>query len=286
MELQYIVTPDDPPDACSVVSARSGVSKSKVKDAMAKGALWVKRSGGKKRRIRRARFELKPGDRISFHYDPDLLALQPPRALCLESGTFFSLWFKPAGLLAQGTNFGDHCSLLRQAEIELGRTAAPYLVHRLDREAEGLILIAHGAKAAGALSRLFQSRKVTKIYRAEVAGDMGSGRQKGIIDYPLDGKPAITGFQVDRFNPDTGTSIVQLRIETGRRHQIRRHLDQMGHPVMGDPRYGRGNKNDQGLKLTAVRLSFHCPFTGNVIDYRLENYPEALQRSLSAKTYG
>jgi len=83
----------------------------------------------------------------------------------------------------------------------------------------------------------------------------------GISDNAIvDGKAALTEFEALSYDPAANASKVAVRIKTGRLHQIRRHFDLIGHPVMGDPRYGAGNKNKKGLQLVADRLSFICPF--------------------------
>jgi tRNA pseudouridine32 synthase/23S rRNA pseudouridine746 synthase len=80
------------------------------------------------------------------------------------------------------------------------------------------------------------------------------------IDPALDGKSALTEIAVDHYDQETFTSKVYIVIRTGRKHQIRRHFEMIGHPVMGDPRYGEGNKNKEGMQLAATALEFQCPF--------------------------
>ena len=90
------------------------------------------------------------------------------------------------------------------------------------------------------------------------------------IDLALDGKPALTEVTVDDYDQQTHTSRVFIVIRTGRKHQIRRHFEMIGYPVMGDPRYGKGNKNEDGMQLAATALEFQCPFTNKklVFEYR------------------
>lgn len=256
------------PTACDFLASRTGLPKSRVKDAMNKGALRIKRNSTGLKRLRKAKAELKAGDRIEFYYDEKLLSLIPPRGVCLDDRIQYSVWYKPAGLLAQGTAFGDHCSLTRQVELFFPSRKV-YLVHRLDREAEGIMLIAHTSRAASRLSDLFRNSRITKKYVAEVSGKIGEPGARGKIDLPLDGKEAITSFEVESFDPQSSTSVVSLTIETGRLHQIRRHLQMTGHPVMGDPRYGKGNKNAHGMRLCAVSLQFVCPIQQKEVVFSL-----------------
>jgi tRNA pseudouridine32 synthase/23S rRNA pseudouridine746 synthase len=252
---------DDPPIACDFIAAGTGLSKTKVKDAMIKGAVWLKRDKAKRRRLRRARTALDSKDVVEIFYDDKILAKIPPDAKLLSDQKNYSVWFKPAGLMTQGSNYGDHCALLRAVDKHFGRQRHVHPVHRLDREVPGIVLVAHNKDAARRLSALFQNRKVIKKYQAEVLGILEENRLPEQIDWPLDGKPALTEYRVVAFSPDRTTTLVDIDLITGRRHQLRRHFELIGHPIVGDPLYGMGNKNPNGLKLAAVSLEFCCPFT-------------------------
>jgi tRNA pseudouridine32 synthase/23S rRNA pseudouridine746 synthase len=265
LSLRHRVVAGDPPGAADLLARATGLSKGAVKDAMRKGAVHVGRAGRTPNRLRRETATVRPGDVLEIHYDSDLLALVPPEARLVRDAVRWSAWDKPAGLLTQGTPFGDHATLLRQAEKALDRDAFP--VHRLDREVAGLVLVAHDPKAAAALSALLREGRVVKRYRAEVLGDVASalGRE-GVVDTPLDGKSARTLWRVAAFDAARDATTLDVTIETGRQHQIRRHLAEIGHPVLGDPRYGAGNKNREGLRLAAVFLAFADPFTGEAVE--------------------
>jgi tRNA pseudouridine32 synthase / 23S rRNA pseudouridine746 synthase len=191
-----------------------------------------------------------------------LLAIKPPAAECISDRGRYSVWFKPAGLLTQGTAYGDHCSLLRRVELFFKNKRQAFPVHRLDREAAGIVLVAHDKRTAGKLSRLFQQRSIVKRYRTQVLGDLAQKKAKGSIQIPLDGKPATTEYTAGEYDPTSNTTMVDVVIRTGRKHQIRRHFELIGFPVMGDPLYGAGNKNTSGLKLIATTLEFTCPISG------------------------
>jgi len=243
----------------SALSRVSELPKTRLKDAMAKGAVWLKR-GKSTKRLRRSTAELRKGDELTLYYNQDILALKAPEPLLLADEKHYSVWNKPAGLLAQGSREGDHCSLLRIAEQQLGREV--YLVHRLDREASGLMLIAHNNKAAAALSALFAQQDETalirKIYQVTVKGVLP---EQGSFTAVLDGKSAHTLYTRELMNNDTQTSSARVELITGRKHQIRRHFAEAGFGVMGDPLYGSNNKNSEGLQLKAVSLEFVCPIT-------------------------
>ncbi len=251
----------------AVLAAASSLPKMRLKDAMSKGAVWLKRKGKGNHRLRRATAELQTGDELSLHYNAEILALTPPAPELIADEKQYSIWNKPAGLLAQGTLEGDHCSLLRIAEQQLHREV--FLVHRLDRGAEGLMLIAHTGKAAAALSALFaQEAKqgIRKIYRVEVRGKV---EPQGEIPAPLDGKTALTRYRLLEYLAERDSSLVEVELVTGRKHQIRRHFAGIGHPVLGDPQYGSDNKDSRGLQLRAVGLYFDCPLVKHQQSYCL-----------------
>lgn len=260
----------DPAKACEALARHTGLSKSRIKQAMIKGAVWLKRPKHRQRRLRRAAAIVKPEDHLVFYYDPAILELQPPRAQCLSDKKQYSIWFKPAGLMTQGTRFGDHCALLRQVEHHFQMKRKVFLVHRLDREAAGVIMVAHSRRAAALLSELFRSRNIEKQYNVWVRGRLTTDRHGGVIDLPLDAKAAATEFHPIRYDEKRNQTLVNVRIHTGRRHQIRRHFDLIGHPVMGDPRYGEGNKTRKGLQLAACSLCFQCPFSNQRVEVNID----------------
>ncbi len=209
------------------------------------------------------------GDLLEFYYDERVLAIKPPEAKCLSDQDHYSVWHKPAGLMAQGTMYGDHCSLMRQAELFFKPSREVFLIHRLDREASGIMLLAHNKNAAARLSELFQKNRIIKTYYTEVLGNLGGKGRQGTVELPLDGKSAITEYEVESWDPGRNASVVHVVIKTGRLHQIRRHFDMLGFPVIGDPKYGKGNKNTEGMKLTAVSLRFYCPFRNKEVEFTL-----------------
>ena len=270
--LEHEVQGADPRVASELLALLSGLPRARVKDAMVKGAVWLRRpgAGGGERRLRRASTELRAGDRVAIYYDPRILDLDPPAAVCLADREAYSVWHKPAGLLAQGTRYGDHASLLRQAEKARGRPRPVFPVHRLDREASGLMLVAHTHAAARTLTAELALDSTEKVYRAEVRGDLAARHgDRGRIDLPLDGRTALTEYRVLGYDPGADASRVEVRIHTGRLHQIRRHLAALGCAVLGDPRYGRGNADPRGLRLVATRLALRCPVAHRPVTFDL-----------------
>ena len=159
---------------------------------------------------------------------------------------------KPAGVLMHRTHPRPQVSLLEMIRRELWQEDSRIdVVHRLDRETSGLVVLSMGRAAARNLSAQFQNRQVTKRYQAIVVGEMRD--DAGVIDAPIgngintlvrkkqvvDGegaRAAVTPFRVMDRKP--GHTLVELTPETGRLHQIRVHMAHLGHPLLGDKLYG------------------------------------------------
>jgi tRNA pseudouridine32 synthase/23S rRNA pseudouridine746 synthase len=244
------------------------LSKGRLKDAMAKGAVLL--SGKPQKRLRRAQTALQAGQQLQLHYDDDLLQRQCADAILISDLQQYSVWFKPAGMLSQGNEWGDHLSLMRFAEQYFAAKRPVFLLHRLDREASGLVLLAHTKTAAAALSKLIAEHKISKQYQIRVKGQLSDSLlQQGEIALPLDGKASLTQFSLLQYDAEQQQSWLNIVLVTGRKHQIRRHFAAAGHPVMGDPQYGKANKDAAGLALQAVSLSFVCPLQRKAVNYSL-----------------
>lgn len=230
--------------------------------------MWLTR-GGHTQRLRRAKRKLQPGDELHLYYDADILNDEPPVPELIADVGEYSVWNKPYGLRSQGSKWGDHCTVVRWAERHLRPERSAFTVHRLDRAANGLILVAHSKSMAAALSKVFQSRKVEKRYLALVNGTFTSEENPLRIVQPIDGKPAVSEVTRLEVSADGGHSLLEVRIETGRKHQIRRHLKDLGHPVVGDRLYGSGEDDGVNLQLQAFLLAFRCPVSEQKVEYRL-----------------
>jgi 23S rRNA pseudouridine1911/1915/1917 synthase len=152
------------------------------------------------------------------------------------------------------------------------------VVHRLDRDTSGLLVMARSEAAHAALKAQLARRELVREYLALVEGRPPARR--GTIDAPLgrdrrvrtrispdtdEGREAITHFEVERALPHD--TLLRVRLETGRTHQIRAHLLAIGHPVAGDPEYGsRGRHGLERQFLHAARLAFPHPVTGAAVD--------------------
>ena len=212
-----------------------------------------------------------------------------PRLVYRDS--WLAAFDKPSGLLSQpglGPDLAD--SLITRVQQ---RWPELRLVHRLDRDTSGLLLLAFTPLVHRQLSGLFAARAIHKAYLAEVAGHPRA--QGGLIDRPLarigtrpprygplpeeqGGKPALTQWRVlqRRWDgQDRPISRLLLVPRTGRSHQLRVHLEQIGHPILGDPIYGSASGFSEGasegadrLRLHAWGLRFRHPATGMTLRLR------------------
>jgi 23S rRNA pseudouridine1911/1915/1917 synthase len=234
---------------------------------------------------------VQPGEQVRLYLPaPEPGTLQPealPLELVFEDEDLVVI-NKPAGMVvhpAHGHTSGTlvnallarYPELRDMAEVDSDTTGRPGIVHRLDQDTSGLIIVARTPEALQQLRRQFKSRQVDKIYLALVFGQPEA--PEGIIDVPLgrdprhrqriaplaEGKPARTRYQVlEVYN---GYSLLEIGLETGRTHQIRVHLAWLKCPVVGDTVYGR-KKNPLGLDrqfLHAWQLHFRHPRTGEAL---------------------
>lgn len=148
----------------------------------------------------------------------------------------------------------------------------PGIVHRLDRDTSGVILLAKNQPTFLYLKNLFQERKIKKTYLAVVHGLVKENQ--GMIDKPIGlkngtikrsvfsdkmSKPAVTFFEVLKRDEKNNFSVLKVAPKTGRTHQIRVHLAFLGHPVLGDKIYGRKGDQEKNLLLHALSLEFSLP---------------------------
>lgn len=242
-------------DLVDFIAAHCALSKAAIKRGLTFGGGWIKPAGQSSfKRCRKAKACVKPGDTCAFYFDAELIAKQWPAPQVIFDSQHFGIWYKPRNQVTQGSRYGDANALERH--VSQTRQKPVWLVHRLDSAACGLVLFAYSAAACAKLNHLLQHQQINKTYQAQVLGHVHVG---GKIDTPLDGNSALTEFT--RVAMDEHTSLVNIRLHTGRFHQIRRHFAHLGHPLLGDPRYGAGNAQASGLQLVASELSFIDPLT-------------------------
>lgn len=238
------------------------ISRQGIKQIMQKGCVWLE-TGKYTQRLRRAKKTMVKGQILHCYYNEDVLSTIPQPAKCVSDEGEYSIWNKPSGMLSQGSKWGDHCTVHRWAEKHLKPERPAFIVHRLDRAANGVIIIAHEKKVAAKFSLMFKNKEIEKHYVVKVVGDFstldGFDPNRTTIKHALEGKAAISHIYFIQYDLKKNESLLNVSIETGRKHQIRKHLSQAGYAVVGDRLYGVESKNMLNLQLSASSLSFICP---------------------------
>ncbi|HEX2467432.1 MAG TPA: RluA family pseudouridine synthase [Solirubrobacterales bacterium] len=218
-------------------------------------------------------------------------------ARLVHSDEWLAVVDKPAGLVVHSAPGTAGPTLVDALGALLGGgddPARPGIVHRLDRDTSGLMLVARSDDAHRRLAAMIKAREVSRVYTALVEGRLRS--RLGTIDAPLGrdyraperravrgrgAREARTHFEVMELLP--ADSLVHARLETGRTHQIRAHFAAIGHPVAGDTRYGHAGRHALRRQfLHSVRLGFEHPFTGERLEFESELPPDltgALERA-------
>jgi 23S rRNA pseudouridine1911/1915/1917 synthase len=267
------------------VADLTGLSRSYVQRLIADGRLTV--AG----RPIRANAVLSPGDGVVLDVPPP----EPASHLVPDAGIALDVVYeddamlvidKPAGLVvhpAPGHWSGTLVNALLARDTAYGGIAGvqrPGIVHRLDRDTSGLLMVAKTDAAQASLMAQLKARRIKKTYLALVMGSVAAGA--GRVEAPIgrdprnrrrfavvpDGREAVTAYRVrERL---AGWTLLELDLVTGRTHQIRVHLDAIGHPVAGDPVYGTGTsrRGPDGLErmfLHAWRLELTAPGSGRLL---------------------
>jgi 23S rRNA pseudouridine1911/1915/1917 synthase len=265
-----------------LIAGRLGeLSRSRVKALIEEGRVAVDGAT-----IMNPSFRVKPGHGIAIEVPPPVEdapeAQELPLAIIYEDEHLVVL-DKPAGLVVHPAPGNPDFTLVNALLAHCGDSLAgiggvrrPGIVHRLDKDTSGLMVVAKTDLAHGALSAAFADRTIERAYWA-VAWGMPSPRA-GIVDRPIGrspvnrkkmavvagGKPAVTRYQVIR-PAGTLASLVECRLETGRTHQIRVHLTAIGHPLVGDPVYGKPSAAARTAKTEALgfgRQALHAWLLG------------------------
>jgi 23S rRNA pseudouridine1911/1915/1917 synthase len=282
-----VVPAGAPQRADRVVADLTGLSRSYVQRLIADGRLTALEAGPLK-----ANTIVEPGTRLDLDVPPPA-----PADVAPEPGVDLRVVYedpdvlvvdKPAGLVvhpAPGHANGTLVNALlgRAGAEEYGGIAGvqrPGIVHRLDRDTSGLVMVAKNDRAQASLMAQLKARRVKKTYLALAHGSVAAA--VGRIEAPIgrdprhrtrmavvpDGREAVTGYRVrERFGEWT---LLELDLVTGRTHQIRVHLAAIGHPVAGDPVYGTGTsrRGPEGLErmfLHAWRLDLAAPSDGHLV---------------------
>jgi 23S rRNA pseudouridine1911/1915/1917 synthase len=222
-------------------------------------------------------------ERLIVHLDEDLAVIEKPAGLVVHSAP---------------SHKGETLVDVLEGIAAGGEGARPGIVHRLDKDTSGLMVIARNDESHRELARMVKAREVVREYTALVEGRLGS--RTGTIDAPLGrnrrqrtkravkgagSREARTHFEVIENLP--ADTLVHARLETGRTHQIRVHFAAIGHPVAGDPEYGsRGRHGLERQFLHASRLAFTHPRTEEALEFTSElpaDLHAALERARLAR---
>ena len=253
----------------------AGFSRSRVQHLLAGGCVAVNGAAA------RASLRLRPGDLVRVDMPPPVAPGAEPEDLPLEivyQDDHLLVVNKPRGMVvhpAAGHRSGTLVNALLYQVRDLsgiGGVLRPGIVHRLDRDTSGLLVVAKNDDAHRCLAAQLKDRRMTREYLALVRGRLeGEGTVEAPVGrHPVDrkrmavvpgGKPALTRFTALAHYP--GHTLLSLKLATGRTHQIRVHMAHIGHPVAGDPVYGgKCGLPLAGQFLHAARLAFDHPVTG------------------------
>jgi len=266
-----------------LLSEETGLSRSRVASLMEEGLC---EAGGKE--IRKAGTKIPAGLEVTLRVPAPREAVPQAEEIPLEmlyEDADLAVVIKPRGMVvhpAAGHPDGTLVNALLAKLDSLGGIGGelrPGIVHRLDKDTSGLMLVAKNDETQTALSRMLKDREIEKHYRALAEGRMKE--PEGEIDAPIDrskkdrkkmavdpeGRPAVTRWKVLAEGRDC--TLLDVRILTGRTHQIRVHLRSIHHPVCGDPLYGF----EKGVKvpclmLHAYSLQFRHPRTGKEMTFQ------------------
>ena len=204
-----------------------------------------------------------------IYEDNDIIVVNKPKGLVVH----------PANGNPDGTLVNAIMAICKDSLSGIGGEIRPGIVHRLDKDTSGILIIAKNDKAHINLSEQIKNHKVKKTYIAIVRGIVKEN--EATINMPIgrstkdrkkmavvkNGKEAITHFRVLKRNEKENISVLEVNIETGRTHQIRVHLAEIGYPIIGDTTYSSG-KNKWGIKgqcLHSKSIEFKHPVTGKIM---------------------
>ncbi len=265
-----------------------GISRSKIQAAIKSGKVLINDS------VKKPSYLLREGDKIEFEnlVDESVLQVEPediPLEIIWEDENM-AVVNKPSGMLTHPTTLENSGTLVNALLFKYGQNLSDVngefrrgIVHRLDRNTSGLLMIAKNNKTHEYLANLIKNRELTKKYHAVLVGNYP--RDNDVISDPIgrnnvnpkkmavrpDGRPSVTKLKVlERFGNEA--TYVELNLVTGRTHQIRVHTSFKKHPVYNDTLYGAGQgkvKTEEQV-LQSFYLKFAKPFSAEIIELEIE----------------
>lgn len=273
-----------------IMEQLSGMSRNKAKAILAGHGVMVN-----KKVTTAYDFPLEPGMNVRISKHKRSTELHSKFVKIIYEDKDLIVIDKSAGILSMETTGGQFCvkTILDEYFARRHFKCTAHVVHRLDRETSGLMIYAKSQIAEQILEENWQNIVTDRRYIAVVSGKMeeegGTIRSwlkdnKAFVTYssPTDngGKYAVTHYR--RLQQNNKCSLVELKLETGRKNQIRVHMLDIGHPVAGDVKYGNGFNPLGRLALHAYRLHFYHPITQERMEFET-GYPYAFTRLFAAK---
>ncbi len=286
--MQHAVTAEEDGKRADLVIAHvTGFPRSLVAEAVKRGDVLVDGT------VVKGSFVLEAGQTIDFALQERPVLVAQPEAIDVpivyEDGDIIVI-DKPAGMVshpAHGATSGTLVNaMLAHAGMLPGDPLRPGLIHRLDRDTSGLLVVAKTAQALSALGKAMQRRFINRLYLGLVCGvplhpkgtlDGSVGRDpSNRLRYTIttDGKPAVTHYETLEVLKNAAE--LQFTLETGRTHQIRVHMAALGYPIVNDPVYGKSEPRFAlpGQALHAWKLAFRHPRTREDLSFEVPPPPE------------
>lgn len=258
-----------------ILHVMQGVSHNRAKAILTGGGVTVDR-----RKVTRHDFSLKPGMVVEIARHKPRGELKSKFVRIVYEDAHLVVVEKAVGILSMASSPATFCvkQVLDDYFRRSGQRCTTHVVHRLDRDTSGLLVYAKTIEAEQILEHNWREIVTDRRYLALASGVIEAKQgtlkswlkdNKAYITYssPVDngGKLAITHFRT--LATDDRHSLVELKLETGRKNQIRVHLQDIGHPVCGDIKYGNGDDPFGRLCLHAYRLAFYHPITGEHLEF-------------------
>ena len=284
----YEITPESAGDRIdSYVAQRCGISRARVQKLLSGDQVTVNGLQAK------ASYRLNIGDRVVVSLPPPaptrLVPENIPLKIIYEDSDVLVI-DKPAGLVVhpaagQCTGTLVHALIAHYPEIgSIDGSLRPGIVHRLDKDTSGLMMVARNSAAQASLSRQIKERSITKVYDALVEGHLTP--ERGAIEAPIGrslrdrkrmavvsaGREARTQYRVVKYI--NAYTLLEATPETGRTHQIRVHFSAIGHSIFGDPVYGRRSPLLKRQFLHARLLGFKLPSSSEYTEFASELPPD------------
>ncbi len=268
----------------------SGTSRNRVKDLLSGRAVTVDRKS-----VTRHDYELKVGMMVRITRHKRSSDLNNKYVKILYEDKDIIVIEKAEGILSMGASPKQYCvkTVLDEYFKKRHFKCTAHVVHRLDRETSGLMIYAKSMEVRKILEEHWHEIVYDRRYVGVLSGQMEQeggtmhswlheSRSLIVTSSPVDngGKEAITHYH--RLKTTDRLSLVEMKLETGRKNQIRVHMKDLGYPVVGDRKYGNGTDPIGRLALHAYRLNFYHPITGEVMDFETP-FPQKFIRLFEQK---